>query len=57
MVRISKQSERRSRSPRKNKNPSEKTGAIQDNLKKGFKEHENALNGNNAVQAFIPKIK
>lgn len=57
MVRISKQSERRSKSPRKNKNPAVKTGARPDNLPKGFKEHANALEGDAAALAFIPKIK
>lgn len=57
MVRISKQTERRSRSPRKNRAPSQKTGPLQDNLPKGYKDHENALNGDVASTAFIPKIK
>lgn len=57
MVRISKKSERRNRSPRKNRAPSEKTGSLRDNLPKGFKEHANALDGEVAATAFIPKIK
>lgn len=57
MVRISKQSERRNRSPRKNRAPSPKTGPMKDNLPKGFKEHSNALEGDVAATAFIPKIK
>lgn len=57
MVRISKQSERRKRSPRKNKAPSVKTGPLKDNLPLGFKEHANALEGSVAEMAFIPKIK
>jgi len=57
MVRISKQSERRNRSPRKHRAPSEKTGPLKDNLPKGFKEHANALGGDTAAKAFIPKIK
>lgn len=57
MVRISKQSEKRNRSPRKNRAPSKKTGPLKDNLPKGFKEQDNALNGDVAATAFIPKIK
>lgn len=57
MTRISKQAERRNRSPRKNRSPSEKTGPLSDKLPKGFKEHANALEGNVAAIAFIPKIR
>lgn len=57
MVRISKQSERRQRSPRKNRSPVVKTGPLKDNLPKGFKAHENALSGEVGAMAFIPKIK
>jgi len=57
MVRISKQQERRSRSPRKNRAPSPKTGPLSDNLPKGFKAHDNAIEGDFAGLAFIPKIK
>lgn len=57
MVRISKQSEKRSRSPRRTQNPAEKTGTRKDNLPKGFKEHANALEGDFGSKAFIPKIK
>lgn len=55
MTRISKQEERRHQCPKKRKlNISEKTGAKKDNLKHGYKEHINAINGE---YAFIPKIK
>ena len=57
MVRISKQAEKRNRSPRKNRNPSVKTGTLRDNLPKGYVEHHNALSGDIAATAFIPKIK
>lgn len=57
MVRISKQSEKRSQSPRKNRAPAKKTGPLKDNLPKGFKFHENAISGDAAKLAFIPKIK
>lgn len=57
MVRISKQAERRNQSPRKNRAPSKKTGSLKDNLAGGFKLHENALSGDAARSAFIPKIK
>ena len=58
MTRISKQQERRMRSPRKHKKPSIKTGSLKDNLPKGYKPHANALEGTALVGlAFIPKIK
>jgi len=57
MVRISKQSEKRNKSPRKHRAPAQKTGTLRDNLPKGFKEHTNALSGDYASTAFIPKIK
>ncbi|MFV0339004.1 MAG: hypothetical protein ACK5MA_00020 [Parachlamydiaceae bacterium] len=57
MVRISKQSEKRSRSPRKNRAPSKKTGPVKDQLAGGYKHHENAVAGDAGKQAFIPKIK
>lgn len=55
MVRISKQSERRQRSPRKHRNPSQKTGPVKETL--SFKPHANALAGETGQLAFIPKIK
>ncbi|MBN9378114.1 MAG: hypothetical protein J0H93_07030 [Chlamydiales bacterium] len=57
MVRISKQAERRSKSHHRPRSPAEKTGARKENLKEGFKAHSNALEGDIAAQAFIPKIK
>jgi hypothetical protein len=57
MVRISKQNERRMKSPRKNRNPSPKTGSRKDNLPAGYREHPNALEGELATIGFIPKIK
>jgi hypothetical protein len=57
MVRISKQAERRSKSPRKHKKPAEKTGPLADQLPEGYKTHPNALEGDVAKSAFIPKIK
>lgn len=57
MVRISKQQERRNRSPRKRKAPAQKTGPLSDNLPEGFKPHVNALGGEAAASGFIPKIK
>lgn len=57
MVRISKQAERRAKFPRKHKKPSVKTGTLEDQLPKGFKEHPNAIEGDLAATAFIPKIK
>ncbi len=57
MVRISKQSERRARSPRRNRAPAVKTGPRKDNLAIGYKPIENAIEGDLASRAFIPKIK
>ncbi len=57
MVRIAKQAERRAQSPRKHRAPAKKTGALKDNLAKGYKEHANALEGDLAALAFIPKIR
>lgn len=58
MVRISKQAERRNKSPRKrHPNLAEKTGPKKDNLSKGYKEHSNTIDGELAGQFYIPKIK
>lgn len=57
MVRISKQAERRSRSHRKTKGPSVKTGPRKENLPKGFHARPNALSGEVGELAYIPKIK
>lgn len=54
MVRISKQAERRSKSPHKPRMPAEKTGPRKEKLK-SF--HVNALEGEHAAKAYIPKIK
>ena len=61
MTRISKQAERRNKSPRKRKNPFPKTGPKESNLPKGYKEHPNALGVlestavNLAEAMFIPQ--
>jgi hypothetical protein len=57
MVRISKQAERRHRSPRRCRAPSPKTGPKKDNLPEGHKLHVNALQGDLAKENFIPKIR
>lgn len=57
MVRMSKQGERRAQFPRKTKAPSPKTGTKQDVLAHGYKAHANAISGDVAQLAFIPKIK
>jgi hypothetical protein len=58
MTRMSKQGKRRHQSPRKRHyNLSEKTGPRQDNLEKGYREHPNALAGEHAELAYIPKIR
>jgi hypothetical protein len=56
MVRISKQNQKRNKSPRRRALPTEKTGPKKDNLPLGYKEHVNALEGDLASKFFIPKI-
>ncbi|MFA6917163.1 MAG: hypothetical protein WC222_12260 [Parachlamydiales bacterium] len=56
MVRISKQNERRQKSPRRHKKPMKKTGPLKDNLSIGYKPHANALEGDLAKLMFIPKL-
>lgn len=57
MVRLSKKTRDRSVSPRRPKASLGKTGPKKDALKKGFKEHANALTGSQVAQsAFIPKL-
>lgn len=55
MVRRSKQEERRSKSPKRRRAPTPKTGSLKDNLPHGFKMHENGLEA--SFGAFIPKIQ
>lgn len=55
MVRISKQEERRSVSPRRPTLSQDKTGPKKDKLPLGFKEHKNAVDAKS--QVFIPIIK
>ena len=55
MTRLAKKAERRARCPRKTKKPSIKTGPKKDLLPKGYKEHANALAGEENV--FVPKVK
>ena len=57
MSRVSKQAQRRAVSPRRPRPPAKKTGPKEDKLPKGFREHENALDGELAAKAFIPKIR
>jgi hypothetical protein len=54
MTRISKQAERRALSPRKPRLPLAKTGPKKDNLKFGYRLHQNALPQEIAQQRFIP---
>ena len=54
---MSKQGKRRNQFPRRPKAPAVKTGSKTDALPKGFKEHGNALDGELASMAYIPKIK
>jgi hypothetical protein len=54
MTRMSKQGERRSKSPHKPRPPAEKTGPRKDSLTEGYKPHMNALESDIATKAFIP---
>ena len=56
MTRLSKKARDRSKSPKRCKPPSVKSGPKKDNLSQGYKEHYNAL-GEEANQVFIPRIK
>ena len=56
MVRISKQEERRQRSPKRCRAPAKKTGPRKENLALGYKPHANAVEGTTAGCFFIPKI-
>ncbi len=57
MTRVSKQEERRNKSPRKPKIGSVKSGPKKDRLKKGYKEHLNAIMDKEAAYSFISKVK
>lgn len=57
MVRISKQLERRNQSPRKPRSPGKKTGPRKDNLPKGYREHLNAVEGDQASRCYIGKVR
>jgi hypothetical protein len=57
MVRIPKKLREQGKSFRKHRPPSPKTGSKQDQLSLGYKSHKNAIDGEHATQAFIPKIK
>lgn len=57
MTRMSKQARGRAKSPRRPKAPVKKTGPKNDDLPKGYKEHENALEGELAAKVFISKIR
>jgi len=56
---MSKQQERRAKSPRKRKNiTTKKTGPLADNLSLGYRPHANALAEKELInQIFIPKVK
>jgi hypothetical protein len=57
MVRLSKQERRRQVSFKRPTSPAVKTGPQKETLPGGFKSHANALEGDMAKTAFIPKIK
>lgn len=57
MTRISKQNERRMRSPKRRRPAlSTKTGPLKDALPNGFKEHTNAVEGETAKSMFVGKV-
>ena len=55
MTRIGKQQERRHRYPRKRKSVCKKTGPLKDNLPLGYKEIQNAYDGEKSI--FIAVVK
>jgi hypothetical protein len=56
MVRISKQEERRAKCPHRPSPPAQKTGPKKDNLKNGYKAHDNVVDDAQLAQKiFIPK--
>ncbi len=57
MTRMSKQAERREKSPRRTKAPQPKTGPKKENLPGGYKKQANAVTGDVSKIAYIPKIK
>lgn len=57
MIRISKQEEKRSKSPRRSRFPSPKTGPLQDKLPLGYKEHANGFKNEKNTSIFIGKVK
>jgi hypothetical protein len=57
MVRRSKVARIRSVSKKRPSAPAAKSGSLKENLPLGYKEHQNALTGPAAAQAFIAKIK
>jgi len=56
MVRVSKK-DRLKRCPRKPHYGSVETGPVKDVLPVGYREHENAFNGEGEVVLFIGKVK
>lgn len=57
MVRLSKVTRIRQKSHKRPKIGGPKTGPKKENLPLGYKEHKNALQGDVAKAAFIPKIQ
>lgn len=57
MTRLSKQARRRMVSPKRPKLSGPKTGPKEDNLKNGFKDRINSVQGSSAQQYFIGKVK
>lgn len=57
MTRMSKQGERRAKSPHRPRLPMPKTGKVKENLPLGYKPHVNGLSDAAIAQTiFIPKI-
>lgn len=56
MTRMSKQNERRQKSPRKHQRAGVKTGPRKDKLAHGFKEHANAVAHKSDGVMFVPVL-
>ena len=55
MTRLSKQNERRQKSPRKHRLAGVKTGPRKDKLERGYREHLNAVENSQGLR-FVPVV-
>ena len=56
MTRMSKQGERRAKSPRKHRPPAPKTGPKRDMLEFGYRLHQNGVAAESVTGRYIPKM-